>query len=203
MENWFARGAMAGAWRSQTDRPRTGAARRRLRYGPSSSTRYHRNPARAIHAGGVREARLRSILETAPDAIVTIDEKGIILSFRSNAAEKLFGYASGDVIGRNIKMLMPQPHQDMHDSYVSRYLLTGEKHIIGIGRQVEAQRKDGTIFPMELAVGEVKLAGSHIFTGFIRDQTARIKLEQDPAKLRRWKPLASSPAVSPMISTIF
>ncbi|WGJ15952.1 PAS domain S-box protein [Methylocapsa sp. D3K7] len=125
-----------------------------------------------------REARLRSILETAPDAIVTIDEKGIIQSF-SNAAEKLFGYASGEVIGRNIKMLMPAPHRERHDGYVSRYLQTGEKHIIGIGRQVEAQRKDGTIFPMELAVGEVKLAGNHIFTGFIRDLTARIKLEQD------------------------
>ena len=126
-----------------------------------------------------REARLRSILDTAPDAIVTIDEKGIIQSF-SDAAEKLFGYASGEVIGRNIKILMPAPHQDKHDGYVSRYLQTGEKHIIGIGRQVEAQRKDGTIFPMELAVGEVKLAGgAHIFTGFIRDLTARVKMEQD------------------------
>ena len=125
-----------------------------------------------------REARLRSVLETAPDAIVTIDENGIIQSF-SNAAEKLFGYAPGEVIGRNIKLLMPAPNHDSHDGYIARYLRTGEKHIIGIGRQVEAQRKDGTIFPMDLAVGEVTHGGAHIFTGFIRDLTARVKMEQD------------------------
>ena len=125
-----------------------------------------------------REARLRSVLETAPDAIVTIDENGIIQSF-SNAAEKLFGYAPGEVIGRNIKLLMPAPYHDSHDGYIARYLRTGEKHIIGIGRQVEAQRKDGTIFPMDLAVGEVTHGGAHIFTGFIRDLTARVKMEQD------------------------
>ena len=125
-----------------------------------------------------REARLRSILETAPDAIITIDARGVILSF-SSAAEKLFGYAPGEAIGCNVKMLMPAPLRRNHDGYLARYLKTGEKHIIGIGRQVEAQRKDGTLFPMELAVGEVKLAGTHIFTGFIRDLTARVKMEQD------------------------
>ncbi len=125
-----------------------------------------------------REARLRSILETAPDAIITIDERGVIQSF-SSAAEKLFGYAPGEVIGRNVKILMPAPHRENHDAYLTRYVRTGEKHIIGIGRQVEAQRKDGTIFPMELAVGEVRLGGTHIFTGFIRDLTARVKMEQD------------------------
>lgn len=125
-----------------------------------------------------REARLRSILETAPDAIITIDEQGIIQYF-SSAAEKLFGYTPGEVIGRNIKMLMPAPHRDNHHGYVSRYLQTGEKHIIGIGREVEAQRKDGSIFPVELAVGEVKLGKTHIFTGFIRDLTARVKMEQE------------------------
>ena len=125
-----------------------------------------------------RETRLRSILETAPDAIITVDEQGIIQYF-SSAAEKLFGYASGEVIGRNINLLMPMPHRENHDGYIARYLRTGEKHIIGIGRKVEAQRKDGTIFPMELAVGEAKLGSSHIFTGFIRDLTARVKMEQD------------------------
>jgi PAS domain S-box-containing protein len=125
-----------------------------------------------------REARLRSILETAPDAIIAIDERGIIQSF-SKSAEKLFGYAPGEVIGRNVQMLMPAPHRENHDGYLARYLRTGEKRIIGIGRQVEAQRKDGTIFPIELAIGEVKLAGSHVFKGFIRDMTARIKMEQD------------------------
>lgn len=125
-----------------------------------------------------REARLRSILETAPDAIITIDAHGIIQSF-SRAAEKLFGYAAGEVIGCNVKMLMPSPHHEMHDAYLARYGRTGEKRIIGIGREVEAQRKDGTVFPIELAVGEVKLDGPSIFTGFIRDLTARAKMEQD------------------------
>lgn len=126
-----------------------------------------------------REARLRSVLETAPDAIITIDEHGIMQSF-SNAAEKLFGYDAGEVIGRNVKMLMPQPYRGEHDGYLDRYRRTGEKHIIGIGRKVEAQRKDGTTFPMELAVGEVGEAGkSRIFTGFIRDLSAREKMEED------------------------
>jgi PAS domain S-box-containing protein len=125
-----------------------------------------------------REARLRSILETAPDAIITIDEKGIVQSF-SSAAERLFGYTAGEVIGHNVKMLMPAPYREQHDGYLERYLRTGEKRIIGIGREVMATRKDGTVFPMELAVGEVNLDGSRIFTGFIRDLTARTKLEQE------------------------
>ena len=125
-----------------------------------------------------REARLRSILDTAPDAIITIDEKGIIQSF-SNAAERLFDYASRDVIGRSINILMPSPHQDRHDGYIERYLRAGEKHIIGIGRQVDARRRDGTVFPIELAVGEVKLGPSRIFTGFIRDLSARVRMEQE------------------------
>ena len=92
-----------------------------------------------------REARLRSILETAPDAIITIDERGIIQSF-SIAAEKLFGYAAGEVIGRNVKMLMPAPHRERHDGYLARYLRTGEKQIIGIGREVEAGARTARSF---------------------------------------------------------
>jgi len=125
-----------------------------------------------------REARLRSILETAPDAIITIDERGIIQSF-SNAAEKLFGYAPGEVVGQNVKMLMSSPHREAHDGYLARYRSTGEKRIIGIGREVEARRKDGTIFPMELAVGEVRLRDGRLFTGFIRDLSTRAKLEEE------------------------
>jgi PAS domain S-box-containing protein len=124
-----------------------------------------------------REAHIRSVLDTAPDAIITIDERGIILSF-SIAAEKLFGYPAGEVIGRNVKMLMPSPHREAHDAHLERYHRTGERHVVGIGRQVEAQRKDGSIFPMELAVGEVRAGRSHIFTGFIRDLTARLKIEE-------------------------
>jgi PAS domain S-box-containing protein len=125
-----------------------------------------------------REARLRSVLETAPDPIITIDEKGIIQSF-STAAEKLFGYAPSEIIGRSVNLLMPAPHCDSHDGYIERYLETGQKHIIGIGRQVQAQRKDGTIIPIDLAVGEVKIGGRRTFTGFVRDLTGRVKMEQE------------------------
>ena len=128
---------------------------------------------------GEREARLRSVLETAPDAIITIDERGIIQTF-SQAAEKLFGYAAGEVIGNNVKMLMPEPYHSEHDGYLDRYKRTSEKHIIGIGRAVKAQKKDGTVFPMELAVGEVGEPGrNRIFTGFIRDLSARQRMEED------------------------
>ncbi|HTV53857.1 MAG TPA: PAS domain S-box protein [Terriglobia bacterium] len=131
-----------------------------------------------------REARLRSVLETAPDAIIIIGPEGHIQYF-SAAAEKLFDYAAGEVIGCNVKMLMPAPHRQNHDDHLARYLRTGERHIIGIGRQVEGLRKDGTIFPMELAVGEVKLGETHIFTGFVRDITARVKIEQDLRQAQR------------------
>lgn len=132
---------------------------------------------RAQEALREREARLSSIIETAPDAVITIDERGIIQSF-SVAAERLFGYEAGEVIGRNVSMLMPSPHHENHDGYLARYLATGERRIIGIGRQVEATRKDGSIFPMELAVGEATFGKSRIFTGFIRDITARAKIEE-------------------------
>lgn len=125
-----------------------------------------------------REARLRSILETGPDAIITIDERGIIQYFNS-AATKLFGYSPGEVIGRNVKLLMPSPYRENHDGYIARYLRTGERRIIGIGRQVEARRKNGTLFPVQLAVGEVVLGDAHIFTGFVSDLTARVKMEQE------------------------
>ncbi|HEY6334514.1 MAG TPA: PAS domain S-box protein [Alphaproteobacteria bacterium] len=125
-----------------------------------------------------REARISSIIATAPDAIITIDENGIIQSF-SSAAERLFGYLAGEVVGRNVNLLMPSPHSEDHDGYLDRYKRTGVRRIIGIGRRVEARRKDGTIFPMELAVGEVNLGATRIFTGFIRDITLRAKMEDD------------------------
>jgi PAS domain S-box-containing protein len=125
-----------------------------------------------------REARLQSILDTAPEALITIAEDGIIQSF-SRSAGTLFGYGADEVIGQNIKMLMPSPYREEHDSYLERYLRTGEKRIIGIGRVVSAQRKDGSVFPMELAVGEVMLGTERLFTGFIRDLTASRKIEQE------------------------
>jgi PAS domain S-box-containing protein len=148
---------------------------------PVSVLEFNTDMTEARHAQEIiaeREARLRSILETAPDAIITIDARGTIQSF-SNAAQEMFGYAAGEVIGRNVAMLMSTPHAEQHDGYLKRYLTTGEKRIIGIGRQVEARRKNGAIFPMDLSVGEVKLGATHIFTGFIRDLTTRVKLEQD------------------------
>jgi two-component system sensor kinase FixL len=119
-----------------------------------------------------REARLRSILETAPDAILVIDERGLIESF-SPAAERLFGYAPGDVIGKNVSILMPSPYHERHDGYIQHYLETGERRIIGIGRIVVGQRKDGSAFPIELSVGEAMISGKRHFTGFIRDLSER------------------------------
>jgi two-component system, LuxR family, sensor kinase FixL len=119
-----------------------------------------------------REAHLRSILETVPDAMIIIDERGFVQSF-SAAAERMFGYSADEVIGRSVSMLMPSPHRENHDSYIARYLATGERRVIGIGRIVTGQRKDGTDFPIELAVGEVRGQGHRLFTGFIRDLTER------------------------------
>ncbi|WP_042445232.1 PAS domain-containing sensor histidine kinase [Azospirillum sp. B510] len=124
-----------------------------------------------------REARLTSILQTVPEAIIVIDETGLIESF-SPAAERLFGYAAAEVAGRNISMLMPSPYREQHDGYLERYQRTGERRIIGIGRVVSGQRRDGSVFPMELAVGEVLLGGRRCFTGFVRDLTERQATER-------------------------
>jgi two-component system sensor kinase FixL len=119
-----------------------------------------------------REAHLQSILDTVPDAMIVIDEKGIVQSF-STAATRLFGYAPSDVLDRNIKMLMPSPYREGHDGYLDRYLRTGERRIIGIGRVVVGERSDGSTFPMELSVGEMRSSNRRYFTGFIRDLTER------------------------------
>jgi two-component system sensor kinase FixL len=119
-----------------------------------------------------REAHLQSILDTVPDAMVVIDENGIMQSF-SKAAERLFGYTAVDVIGRNVKILMPTPYRDAHDAYLGRYMHTGERRIIGIGRVVVGERRDGSTFPMELAVGEMRSGERRYFTGFIRDLSER------------------------------
>lgn len=124
-----------------------------------------------------REAHLSSILETIPDGMVVIDEHGIIQSF-STTAERMFGFTAEEVCGRNVNMLMPSPYREGHDNYVARYLATGERRIIGLGRVVMGQRKDGSTFPIELAVGEVKAGEHSIFTGFVRDLTERQRTMQ-------------------------
>ena len=123
-----------------------------------------------------REAHVQSILDTVPEAMIVINERGLIQSF-SAAAERLFGYTGQEAIGQNVKVLMPAPYRDAHDGYLMRYLRTGERRIIGIGRVVVGLRKDGSTFPMELAVGEMHSGRQRFFTGFIRDLTERQKTE--------------------------
>lgn len=124
------------------------------------------------------ELRLRSILDTVPDAIIVIDESGLIQSF-SPAAERLFGFRGDEVVGQNVSILMPSPYREAHDGYLERYLRTGERHIIGIGRVVVGLRKSGETFPMELHVGEFRSGKGRFFTGLVRDLT-----EQQETKRR-------------------
>jgi two-component system sensor kinase FixL len=123
-----------------------------------------------------REAHLRSILDTVPDAMIVIDEAGIVRSF-SPAAERLFGWAAGEITGRKVDLLMPQPYRDQHDGYLQRYYTTGERRIIGVGRVVVGERRDGSTFPMELAVGEMRTPDGRFFTGFVRDLSERQQTE--------------------------
>lgn len=127
-----------------------------------------------------REARLTSILDTVLDATIVSDENGIITSFNS-AAVRQFGYSESEAIGENLRLLMPQPYKVEHDGYMRRYMATGEKRIIGVDRVVVGQRKDGSTFPMKLAVGEIKRGGKRFFTGFVRDLTER---EESAARLQ-------------------
>lgn len=123
-----------------------------------------------------RAEHLRSILATVPDAMVLIDEMGVILSF-SAAAEKMFGYAEAEVIGENVSMLMPSPDRERHDGYLKNYRDTGVRKIIGIGRVTTARHRDGNTFPIELSVGEAWVEGKRIFTGFIHDISQRRKAD--------------------------
>ena len=125
-----------------------------------------------------REERLRAILETAVEGIITIDERGVIESFNS-ASENIFGYAAKEVIGKNVSVLMSTPHREQHDGYLDNYKRTGHAKIIGIGRETFARKKDGTLFPIDLSVSEVRLSDRRLFTGFIRDITERKRLEKE------------------------
>ncbi|MGM0507065.1 MAG: PAS domain S-box protein [Bacteroidota bacterium] len=122
------------------------------------------------------EGRYRSIVETTVDAIITINDQGLIRTF-NRAAEELFQYRDSEVIGKNVHILMPQPYKEEHDDYIRNYLSTGRRKIIGIGREVTGRRKDGTTFPMYLAVSEVRIRNQRIFTGIIRDISEQRRLE--------------------------
>jgi len=123
-----------------------------------------------------REAHLRSILETVPDAMIVIDERGCIVSF-SAAAERMFGYKEAELLGENVSALMPSPDRERHDGYLQRYFRTGERKIIGVGRVTTARHRDGTTFPIDLHIGEAKIGEARVFTGFIRDLTERQQTE--------------------------
>jgi two-component system sensor kinase FixL len=141
-----------------------------MAWGGEQLQRNRLRAAASAQSALAREAHLQSILDTVPDAMVVIDERGIVQSF-SAAAERLFGYRAPEVIGTNVKLLMPSPYREGHDGYLERYLRTGEKRIIGVGRVVVGERKDGSTFPMELSVGEMRSSNQRFFTGFVRDLT--------------------------------
>jgi two-component system CheB/CheR fusion protein len=124
------------------------------------------------------DERLRAILHTAVEGIITIDERGLIESVNP-AACKLFGYSPREMVGHNVSVLMPEPYSSEHGHYLSNYVHTGKGKIIGIGREVTGRRKDGSLFPMDLSVGEVRLTGERFFTGIVRDITERKRLEKE------------------------
>lgn len=122
------------------------------------------------------EARWHAVIDSAVDGIVTIDTRGCIESF-NRAAERLFGYAEKEVLGQNVSMLMPSPYREEHDTYLARYMNSGKARIIGIGREVQGLRRDGTTFPVHLSVGEMTVNGERRFTGILHDLTARVQME--------------------------
>lgn len=127
-------------------------------------------------------ARLRMLLDSAVDGVITIDERGIVEA-ANPAAEKLFGYSASEVIGHNVSMLMPSPYREEHDGYMANYARTGERKIIGIGREVEGRHKDGTVFPLYLAVSEVSFGHRRLFTGFVHDLTDLKRAEEQATQL--------------------
>ncbi len=150
-----------------------------LAFGIRGHSRRVRSAA-AIEEVQAREAHLQSVIDTVPEGMIVIDEHGVVQSFSRNA-ERLFGYRPEEVVGENIRMLMPEPYRGAHDSYLEHYRRTGERRIIGVGRVVVGERSDGSTFPMELAVGEMNTDGRRYFTGFVRDLTER---QENQARLQ-------------------
>ena len=150
----------------------------------SPDGREPRHP-RPEHEHAARHAaHWQAIVDTATEGIVTIDENGIIET-ANGAAGRLFGYGAGDLVGKNVSLLMPEPFASEHDGYMRRYMTTGEKRIIGIGREVVGLRSDGTEFPIDLSVGEGTVAGRRFFTGVIRDITERKEMQAKLAQTER------------------
>jgi two-component system, LuxR family, sensor kinase FixL len=141
---------------------------------------------RQISEDALREsqARLQAIIHTAVEGIVTIDDRGIMESINPSA-EKIFGYQSSEVLGKNVSILMPSPHRELHDRYIAAYLKSGQKKVIGVGREVVGQRKDGSIFDLELSVGEMHIGNRRLFTGILRDISSRKRAEQKVKELAR------------------
>jgi two-component system sensor kinase FixL len=132
---------------------------------------------RSLTALAEREAHLQSVLDTVPDAMIVIDTRGVIQSF-SVTAERLFGYPAREAVGQNVSILMPTPYKTQHDGYLDQYRATGERRVIGQGRLAVGQRRDGSTFPMELSVGEMRSGDRRFFTGFVRDLTERQQTQQ-------------------------
>ena len=130
-----------------------------------------------------KEAHSRAVIDSALDGIITIDSTGQIETF-NHAAEKLFGHTAEAIIGKNIKRLMPSPHQEQHDGYLANYLKTGQKKVIGIGREAIGKNKDGSIFPIELSIAEVEIEGQNLFTGIVRDISERKKHEEEQEEMQ-------------------
>jgi PAS domain S-box-containing protein len=147
-----------------------------LSVGPFVSFREDRRRKETEESLRNSESQMRAVLETAVDAIISIDERGIVQRI-NEAAEQMFGYARSEIVGRNVNILMSSPEREAHDGYLARYRATGERKIIGIGREVVCRRKDGTEFPADLAVGEYRVENQRKFTGFLRDISDRKRSE--------------------------
>ena len=145
-------------------------------------------------------ASLRAVVDTAVDGEILIDAHGLIIKFNP-ACEKLFKYQSSEVTGRNVRMLMPAPYQAEHDGYIRNFIATGERKIIGIGREVVGQRKDGSTFPMDLSVGEAKQDGELIFVGIIHDLSDRKRTEAQLIQAQKMEAVGQLPAASRTTST--
>jgi two-component system sensor kinase FixL len=146
----------------------------------------------AVATAMAETERLDAILTMTVDGIIVIDARGRIEAF-NRGAQDLFGYPEDEVLGRNVSILMPSPHHEQHDNYLERYLSTGEARIIGVGREVTGRRRDGTVFPVQLSVGEMRIGGQRKFTGMLRDLTRRVGLEEAlGASEARWRAIIDS-----------